>query len=73
MKYQFLFVDTGITPGRDFGVVISVYYVAGPGSYTGSGTFVDKPGTFCGGTIIKKMTETYLQNASTVRYPTHAK
>ncbi len=72
-KYQFLFVDTGITPGRDCGVVINVYYVGGQGSYAGSGTFVDKPGTFCGGIIIKNMTEKYLQNVSTVRYPFHAK
>ncbi len=53
-KYQFFFVDKGITPGADLSVALNVYYVSAIRDDSPTGALMEKPGTFCGKNCKKK-------------------
>ncbi len=41
-KYQFFFVDKGITPGTDLGVALNVYYVSAIRNASPTGALMEK-------------------------------
>ncbi len=47
-KYQFLFLDEGITPGKYLMLSLHVVYVSAPSEYFDAAPYIDEPGKFFG-------------------------